>query len=90
MKLLRGIRIAGKHVDKGKVIEMDRAQANDLVASNQGVIVDDDEEHHDGRPLAPEQHGVHIETPTHGDPGPVEIPPKAARVVDKRDAKKQA
>jgi hypothetical protein len=84
VKLLKGVRIAGKHVDAGKTIEVDRALANDLTAANQAELVEEDEESRDGRELAPEQMGVHVETPTHGDPGHVEIPPKAARVIDKR------
>jgi hypothetical protein len=84
VKLLQGVRIAGKHVDAGKTIEVDRALSNDLVAANQAVRVEEDEDDRDGRELDREQMGVHIENPQDRDPGHREIPPKGARVVDKR------
>jgi hypothetical protein len=86
VKLLKGVRIAGKHVDAGKTVEVDRSLANDLVAANQGELVDEEDEARDGRELDADQMGVRVETPTHGDPGHVEIPTKTPKIVDKRPA----
>ena len=86
VKLLKGVRIDGKHVDAGTTVEVDRSLANDLTAANQGELVEEDEEDRDGRELAPEQMGVHVETPTHGDPGHEVREPRAPKVVHRRRA----
>jgi hypothetical protein len=86
VKLLKGVRIDGKHVDAGKRIEVDKALANDLVAANQAVLDEDEDrvENDLDSPLGTTQLGVQMENPTHGDPGHVELPPRTAKVVDKR------
>ncbi len=74
VKLNKGVRIAGKHYDKGTVLELDRALASDIVAGNQGSFVQEDSGEEDGREVEDhEQMGVRIEKPQHGDPGPREI-----------------
>ena len=83
IKLLKHVIIEGKHTDAGKTIEMDRHKASELVASGQAKF--DDEENEDGRDLeGEEQHGVRIEAPTHGDPGPAEVEPNRPRVTGAR------
>jgi len=79
IKLLKGVIIEGKHTDAGKVIEMDRHKATELVAAHQAEFVDEDKD--DDRDLeGAEQHGVRIEAPTHGDPGPAEVEPNRPKV----------
>lgn len=84
VKLLKGVRIQGKHVDAGKRIEVDQALANDMIASNQAVLDEDEEEEHED--LDPEEMGVQIVHPNNADPGHSELPPAGAKpkVVDKR------
>jgi hypothetical protein len=79
IKLLKHVRIEGKHTEAGKTIEMDRHKATELVSTGQAEFVDEDNE--DGREVETgEQYGVRIEQPTHGDPGPQEVEPNKPRV----------
>ena len=79
---MKHVIIEGKHTDAGKTIEMDRHKASELVSANQAKFVDEDDE--DGREVeAGETHGVRIEQPTHGDPGPAEVEPSRAKVLRK-------
>jgi hypothetical protein len=72
IKLKKHVIVEDKVVEKGKTLEMDRHKATDLVNAGQAEFVDDDEGEEDGRAVEErEQYGVRIETPTHGDPGPV-------------------
>jgi hypothetical protein len=74
VKLNKGVRIAGKHYDKGTTLEVDPVLASDMVAGNQAEFVQDNRGEEDGRDVEEkEQLGVRIEKPQHGDPGPREI-----------------
>lgn len=62
----------GEVVEKGKTLEMDWHKATELVSAGQAEFLDDSEGEEDGRAVEErEQYGVRVETPTHGDPGPV-------------------
>lgn len=83
IKLLKHVRIEGKHTEAGTTIEMDRHKASELVSSGQAKFVDEDNE--DDREVETgEQYGVRIETPTHGDPGPREVEPNRPKVTGAR------
>jgi hypothetical protein len=72
IKLVKHIIVDGNVAEKGKTLEMDRVKATELVNAGQAEFVGEDEDEEDGRELEErEQYGVRVETPTHGDPGPV-------------------
>lgn len=77
VKLNKGIRIAGKHIDAGTTIDVHPALANDLTAANQAERVDEDEGEGAGEPR---KAGVQIENPENGDPEPGEPAGRSPRV----------
>ncbi len=87
IKLTKHIIVEGKHVDKGKTIELDRGKAQEIVSAGQAKFVDEDDEEPDQAPGG-EQYGVRIDTPTHGDPGPKVVEPRAPKT--KNGGKSQA